>query len=152
MLRGLLERERATTLQRLADAVPALLQVENRSEAPDFDPQAYLRELRSELNAQMAESINGMPVLQASNATGRFNQRFADLNAALVEAGNNVYLIAVPPIATRPAGTLAKDLGTSTRAMVLMGPRSDQPRVDQYALKSANRVTSRSTSHLVADT
>ena len=29
------------------DAVPALLQVENRAEAPDFDPQAYLRELRT---------------------------------------------------------------------------------------------------------
>ena len=29
------------------DAVPALLQVENREEAPDFDPQGYLRELRS---------------------------------------------------------------------------------------------------------
>ena len=40
------------------------------------------RELRAELNAQMAESISGMPVLQASNATTRFNQRFADLNEA----------------------------------------------------------------------
>ena len=40
------------------------------------------RELRAELNAQMAESISGMPVLQASNATPRFNQRFADLNEA----------------------------------------------------------------------
>lgn len=41
-----------------------------------------MRELRSEINAQVAESINGMPVLQASNATARFNQRFADLNQA----------------------------------------------------------------------
>jgi ATP-binding cassette subfamily B protein/ATP-binding cassette subfamily C protein/ATP-binding cassette subfamily B multidrug efflux pump len=41
---------------------------------------ARTRELRSELNAQMAESIAGMPVLQASNATGRFRQRFAALN------------------------------------------------------------------------
>jgi ATP-binding cassette subfamily B multidrug efflux pump len=40
------------------------------------------RELRAELNAQVAESISGMPVLQASNATTRFNQRFADLNEA----------------------------------------------------------------------
>lgn len=40
------------------------------------------RELRSELNAQMAESIAGMPVLQASNATERFRARFAALNEA----------------------------------------------------------------------
>jgi ATP-binding cassette subfamily B protein/ATP-binding cassette subfamily C protein/ATP-binding cassette subfamily B multidrug efflux pump len=38
------------------------------------------RELRSELNAQVAESIAGMPVLQASNATGRFSERFAEIN------------------------------------------------------------------------
>jgi ATP-binding cassette subfamily B multidrug efflux pump len=38
------------------------------------------RELRSELNAQVAESIAGMPVLQASNATGRFSERFAGIN------------------------------------------------------------------------
>jgi ATP-binding cassette subfamily B multidrug efflux pump len=35
------------------------------------------RELRSDLNAQMAESIGGMPVLQASNAAERFRERFA---------------------------------------------------------------------------
>jgi ATP-binding cassette subfamily B protein/ATP-binding cassette subfamily C protein/ATP-binding cassette subfamily B multidrug efflux pump len=40
------------------------------------------RELRSELNAQVAESISGMPVLQAANATGRFRQRFETLNEA----------------------------------------------------------------------
>jgi ATP-binding cassette subfamily B protein/ATP-binding cassette subfamily C protein/ATP-binding cassette subfamily B multidrug efflux pump len=40
------------------------------------------RELRSELNAQVAESIAGMPVLQAANATQRFQQRFVDLNEA----------------------------------------------------------------------
>jgi ATP-binding cassette subfamily B protein/ATP-binding cassette subfamily C protein/ATP-binding cassette subfamily B multidrug efflux pump len=38
------------------------------------------RELRSELNAQMAESIGGMAVLQASNATQRFGERFASVN------------------------------------------------------------------------
>src|SRR3982751_1049550 len=38
------------------------------------------RELRSELNAQVAESIAGMPVLQASNATERFRARFESLN------------------------------------------------------------------------
>jgi ATP-binding cassette, subfamily B, multidrug efflux pump len=40
------------------------------------------RELRSDLNAQMAESIAGMQVLQASNATVRFRERFAGLNEA----------------------------------------------------------------------
>jgi ATP-binding cassette, subfamily B, multidrug efflux pump len=40
------------------------------------------RELRSDLNAQMAESIAGMQVLQASNATARFRERFAGLNEA----------------------------------------------------------------------
>ena len=40
------------------------------------------RELRSELNAQMAESIAGMPVLQAGNAAGRFGQRFEGVNEA----------------------------------------------------------------------
>jgi ATP-binding cassette subfamily B protein/ATP-binding cassette subfamily C protein/ATP-binding cassette subfamily B multidrug efflux pump len=38
------------------------------------------RELRSDLNAQMAESIAGMAVLQASNAAGRFAQRFDGVN------------------------------------------------------------------------
>lgn len=51
-----------------------------------------------------------------------------------------------------PAFTCANDLGTSIREDVLIGARTEYPRVDQYALKSANRVTSRSTSHLVADT
>ena len=40
------------------------------------------RELRSEINAQMAESIGGMTVLQATNATRRFGQRFGSTNEA----------------------------------------------------------------------
>jgi ATP-binding cassette subfamily B multidrug efflux pump len=40
------------------------------------------RELRSEINAQVAESIGGMNVLQASNATQRFNARFGVTNNA----------------------------------------------------------------------
>ena len=40
------------------------------------------RELRSEINAQMAESIGGMTVLQASNATTRFGERFGATNQA----------------------------------------------------------------------
>jgi ATP-binding cassette subfamily B protein/ATP-binding cassette subfamily C protein/ATP-binding cassette subfamily B multidrug efflux pump len=40
------------------------------------------RQLRSELNAQVAESIGGMPVLQAANAGARFGERFTRLNEA----------------------------------------------------------------------
>lgn len=43
---------------------------------------ARTRELRSELNAQVAESIAGMPMLQAANATQRFRGRFDALNEA----------------------------------------------------------------------
>ena len=39
------------------DAVPALLEVENRSEAPDFDPQAYLRELRTFMGRRQGEAM-----------------------------------------------------------------------------------------------
>lgn len=38
------------------------------------------RALRSDINGQMAESIGGMSVLQASNAAGRFGERFARTN------------------------------------------------------------------------
>ncbi len=38
------------------------------------------RALRSDINGQMAESIGGMSVLQASNAAGRFGERFAHTN------------------------------------------------------------------------
>ncbi|WUR12263.1 ABC transporter transmembrane domain-containing protein [[Empedobacter] haloabium] len=39
------------------------------------------RQLRSDINAQMAESIGGMTVLQANNAEQRFAERFARTNA-----------------------------------------------------------------------
>ncbi|WEF33026.1 ABC transporter ATP-binding protein [Pseudoduganella chitinolytica] len=39
------------------------------------------RQLRSDINAQMAESIGGMTVLQANNAGQRFAERFAATNA-----------------------------------------------------------------------
>jgi len=38
------------------------------------------RELRSDINAQMAESIAGMSVLQATGAAPRFSHRFAETN------------------------------------------------------------------------
>ncbi|HXV35523.1 MAG TPA: ABC transporter transmembrane domain-containing protein [Myxococcota bacterium] len=40
------------------------------------------RELRSDINAQMAESIAGMGVLQATGAAARFADRFRDTNSA----------------------------------------------------------------------
>ncbi|HEY9104512.1 ABC transporter ATP-binding protein [Chitinimonas sp.] len=43
---------------------------------------ARARELRSDINAQLAESIAGMAVLQASNAERRFNERFIQTNQA----------------------------------------------------------------------
>jgi ATP-binding cassette subfamily B multidrug efflux pump len=56
------------------------------------------RELRSEINAQVAESIGGMAVLQASNATQRFNFRFGQTNqghyhARLGELRANAWLL-----------------------------------------------------------
>jgi ATP-binding cassette subfamily B multidrug efflux pump len=44
------------------------------------------RELRSDINAQMAESISGMNVLQATGATSRFAERFAATNRAHYDA------------------------------------------------------------------
>jgi len=43
---------------------------------------ARSRELRSDINAQMAESIAGMSVLQASGSAGRFGRRFSTTNEA----------------------------------------------------------------------
>ena len=56
------------------------------------------RQLRSDINAQMAESIAGMPVLQASNAQGRFQSRFqstnrAHLHARMTEMRVNAWLL-----------------------------------------------------------
>ncbi|NDP59861.1 MAG: ATP-binding cassette domain-containing protein [Oxalobacteraceae bacterium] len=56
------------------------------------------RELRSEINAQVAESIGGMPVLQASNAALRFGERFRATNqlqyhARVAELRANAWLL-----------------------------------------------------------
>jgi ATP-binding cassette subfamily B multidrug efflux pump len=56
------------------------------------------RSLRSDINGQMAESIGGMTVLQASNAAGRFGERFANTNdkhyhARLAELKANAFLL-----------------------------------------------------------
>jgi ATP-binding cassette subfamily B protein/ATP-binding cassette subfamily C protein/ATP-binding cassette subfamily B multidrug efflux pump len=61
----------------LAPAVALIVTAYQRLSGPAV---RRTRELRSDINAQMAESINGMAVLQASNAAARFTERFAALN------------------------------------------------------------------------
>jgi len=56
------------------------------------------RQLRSDINAQVAESISGMSTLQASNAEQRFGERFANTNqlhyvARLDELRANAWLL-----------------------------------------------------------
>jgi ATP-binding cassette subfamily B multidrug efflux pump len=56
------------------------------------------RQLRSDINGQIAESIGGMPVLQASNAQPRFARRFQNTNedhyqARLRELSANAWLL-----------------------------------------------------------
>jgi ATP-binding cassette subfamily B protein/ATP-binding cassette subfamily C protein/ATP-binding cassette subfamily B multidrug efflux pump len=56
------------------------------------------RQLRSDINAQIAESIGGMTVLQANNAELRFGERFARTNAEhytqrLAEIRANAWLL-----------------------------------------------------------
>jgi ATP-binding cassette subfamily B protein/ATP-binding cassette subfamily C protein/ATP-binding cassette subfamily B multidrug efflux pump len=63
----------------LIPAVAVIVTLYQRLSAPAV---TRTRELRSELNAQVAESIAGMSVLQASNATARFRERFAATNEA----------------------------------------------------------------------
>ncbi len=63
----------------LLPAVALLIGVYQRLSGPAV---ARARHLRGELNAQMAESIAGMTVLQAANATARFRERFTALNQA----------------------------------------------------------------------
>jgi ATP-binding cassette, subfamily B, multidrug efflux pump len=63
----------------LVPAVALIVAIYQRLSAPAV---ARNRELRSDLNAQLAESIGGMQVLQASNAAGRFRGRFTSLNEA----------------------------------------------------------------------
>ncbi|WP_338849828.1 ABC transporter ATP-binding protein [Massilia sp. W12] len=61
----------------LAPLVLVIVRLYQKLSAPAV---ARTRELRSEINAQMAESIGGMSVLQASNAAPRFSQRFHQAN------------------------------------------------------------------------
>jgi len=61
----------------LAPASSIVVWIYQRWSAPAV---SLSRQMRSDINAQMAESISGMAVLQASNAEVRFNQRFSQTN------------------------------------------------------------------------
>jgi len=79
----------------LLPAVLAIVWLYQRLSAPAV---TRARGLRSDINGQMAESIGGMPVLQASNAAGRFGERFAATNdkhyhARLAELKANAFLL-----------------------------------------------------------
>lgn len=63
----------------LVPAVFVIVYVYQRLSAPAV---ARTRELRSRLNAQTAESIAGMAVLQASGAAARYGARYAEVNQA----------------------------------------------------------------------
>ncbi|UTY58097.1 ABC transporter ATP-binding protein [Massilia sp. erpn] len=62
----------------LLPCVLAIVWLYQRMSAPAV---SKARQLRSEINGQMAESIGGMSVLQASNAETRFAARFGKTNA-----------------------------------------------------------------------
>jgi hypothetical protein len=59
---------------------------------------------------------------------------------------------ATPATATMPARSCANGFGVSIRDDVRIGARGAQPRSTQYGAVAANVVSSRSTSHLVAET
>lgn len=89
----------------LLPAMLAIVWLYQRWSAPSV---TRARALRSDINAQMAESIAGMSVLQASNAAGRFAQRFDRANhnyyrARMAELTANAWLL-------RPALDLLKVL------------------------------------------
>src|SRR5450830_834611 len=79
----------------LVPAVVGIVWLYQRLSAPAV---TRARALRSDINAQMAESIGGMSVLQASNAEVRFGDRFLGTNrnhytARLAELRANAFLL-----------------------------------------------------------
>jgi ATP-binding cassette subfamily B protein/ATP-binding cassette subfamily C protein/ATP-binding cassette subfamily B multidrug efflux pump len=79
----------------LVPAVLGIVWLYQRLSAPAV---TRARALRSDINAQMAESIGGMSVLQASNAQKRFGARFAATNeqhytARVAELRANAFLL-----------------------------------------------------------
>ena len=79
----------------LVPAVVLIIWLYQRMSAPAVNT---ARTLRSDINGQMAESIGGMAVLQAHNATHRFGERFAATNGAhytarMAELRANAFLL-----------------------------------------------------------
>ena len=79
----------------LVPAVIVIVWLYQRLSAPAV---TRARQLRSDINGQMAESIGGMSVLQANNAQARFAARFGDTNdqhyrARLAELRANAFLL-----------------------------------------------------------
>jgi ATP-binding cassette subfamily B protein/ATP-binding cassette subfamily C protein/ATP-binding cassette subfamily B multidrug efflux pump len=79
----------------LVPAVLGIVWLYQRLSAPAV---TRARALRSDINGQMAESIGGMSVLQASNAEQRFGERFLNTNRAhrkarLAELKANAFLL-----------------------------------------------------------
>ncbi|ALK98710.1 ABC transporter ATP-binding protein [Massilia sp. WF1] len=79
----------------LLPAVLGIIWLYQRLSAPAV---TRARALRSDINAQMAESIGGMSVLQANNAQHRFGERFQATNdqhytARLAELRANAFLL-----------------------------------------------------------
>jgi ATP-binding cassette subfamily B protein/ATP-binding cassette subfamily C protein/ATP-binding cassette subfamily B multidrug efflux pump len=64
----------------VATLVPAVFGIVYLYQKLSAPAVARTRELRSELNAQTAESIAGMAVLQATGATAAYGQRYANIN------------------------------------------------------------------------
>ncbi len=96
----------------LIPAVAGIVWLYQRLSAPAV---TRTRALRSDINAQAAESIAGMAVVQASGAAGRFSQRFADTNAAhyrsrLQELRANAWLLR-PALDLLNVGLLAAVIG-----------------------------------------
>ncbi|RZI93788.1 MAG: ABC transporter ATP-binding protein, partial [Rubrivivax sp.] len=65
----------------VATLVPAMVVIILAYQKLSAPAVARTRQLRSDINAQMAESMAGMAVLQASGAAGRFGARFETTNA-----------------------------------------------------------------------
>ena len=65
----------------VATLVPAMVLIILGYQKLSAPAVARTRQLRSDINAQMAESMAGMAVLQASGAAGRFGARFEATNA-----------------------------------------------------------------------
>ena len=65
----------------VATLVPAMVLIIKGYQHLSAPAVARTRQLRSDINAQMAESMAGMAVLQAAGAAGRFGERFETVNA-----------------------------------------------------------------------